>query len=96
MSRAGVISFNVDNVHPHDVASILSEEGVAIRSGHHCAQPLMKVLGINAACRVSFGVYNTFDEIQRLVDGINRVGEVFGLKNKSTVNGLQSTGGVNS
>ena len=96
VSRAGVISFNVDNVHPHDVASILSEEGVAIRSGHHCAQPLMKVLGINAACRVSFGVYNTFDEIQRLVDGINRVGEVFGLKNKSTVNGLQSTGGVNS
>jgi len=81
--RGAVISFNVDGVHPHDVASILSEEGVAIRSGHHCAQPLMSVLGIDAACRVSFGIYNTKEEIQRLIKGIQRVKEVFRLTTKA-------------
>lgn len=81
VSRQGpVISFNVDGVHPHDVASILSSVGVAIRSGHHCAQPLMKVLGINAACRVSFGIYNTKEEIDRFIEGISKVKKVFGLK----------------
>lgn len=83
--RAGVISFNVDKVHPHDVASILSEEGVAIRSGHHCAQPLMKVLGINAACRVSFGIYNTKEEVDRFIDGIKKVQQVFRLSGNQVI-----------
>ena len=86
-SRGAVIAFNVDpstssgqvGIHPHDVASILSEEGVAIRSGHHCAQPLMSVLGIDAACRVSFGVYNTKEEIDRLMEGIEKVKKIFKL-----------------
>jgi len=81
--RGSVIAFNVVGIHPHDVASILSNESVAIRSGHHCAQPLMSVLGIDAACRVSFGIYNTFEEIQRLIKGIQRVKEVFRLTTKA-------------
>ncbi|OGD96928.1 hypothetical protein A3F02_00540 [Candidatus Curtissbacteria bacterium RIFCSPHIGHO2_12_FULL_38_9b] len=75
--RGPVVSFNVANIHPHDVASILSEEGVAIRSGHHCAQPLMGVLGIDFACRASFGVYNTKEEIDWLIEGIKKVKKVF-------------------
>ena len=59
------------------MASILSEEGVAIRSGHHCAQPLMGVLGIDFACRASFGVYNTKEEIDWLIEGIKKVKKVF-------------------
>lgn len=78
--RGPVIAFNVNGIHPHDVASILSEEGVAIRSGHHCAQPLMSVLGIDAACRVSFGVYNTKEEVDRLMRGIEKVKKVFKLE----------------
>src|SRR3989338_11030292 len=89
--RGGVIAFNVDpstssgqvGIHPHDVASILSDEGIAIRSGHHCAQPLMSVLGIDAACRASFGIYNTKEEIQRLIKGIHKVKEVFRLTTKA-------------
>lgn len=77
--RGPVIPFNVSSVHPHDVASILSREAVAIRSGHHCAQPLMNVLGAGAVCRVSFGVYNTEEEVIRFINGINKVKEVFDL-----------------
>lgn len=65
--RFGVVSFNVEDVHPHDVASIVDGEGVAIRAGHHCAQPLMKYLGINACCRASLGVYNNKQDIDALV-----------------------------
>ena len=75
--RGAVVAFNVNGIHPHDVASILSDEGVAIRSGHHCAQPLMSVLGIDAACRVSFGIYNTKEEVDRLMAGIKEVKKVF-------------------
>ena len=75
--RAPVIAFNVDGIHPHDVASILNEEGVAVRSGHHCAQPLMKVLKQAAVCRVSFGIYNTKEEVDRLIVGIEKVKKVF-------------------
>lgn len=77
--RGPVVAFNVDGIHPHDVASILSEEGVAIRSGHHCAQPLMKVLGVDAVCRVSFGIYNTREEVDRLMKGIEKVKKIFRL-----------------
>jgi cysteine desulfurase/selenocysteine lyase len=76
--RAGIISFNLDGVHPHDVAQILDLEGVAIRAGHHCCQPLMQRLGVAATNRASFYLYTVRDEIDRLVDGLHRVREVFG------------------
>ena len=80
--RGGVVAFNVDGIHAHDVASILDGEGIAIRSGHHCAQPLMEFLGIKSAARASFYLYNTKEEVDRLVEGIGKVKEVFGLANK--------------
>jgi len=76
--RVGLVSFNVDGVHPHDVAQILDLEGVAIRAGHHCCQPLMKRLGVAATNRASFYVYTVPDEIDRLVAGLHRVKQVFG------------------
>jgi cysteine desulfurase / selenocysteine lyase len=69
-ARGGVISFNIKGLHPHDVASILDQCGVAIRAGHHCAMPLMGVLGVNGTCRASFYVYNTMDEINVLLEAI--------------------------
>jgi cysteine desulfurase / selenocysteine lyase len=71
--KSGAISFNIKGVHPHDVSSILDSYGVAIRAGHHCAQPLMKYLGLNSTCRVSFYFYNTKDDIDRFIDGIKNV-----------------------
>lgn len=76
--RAGVLSFVVDNVHPHDLGTILDREGIAIRTGHHCAQPVMERFGVPATARASFGVYNTRDEIDALVSGIRRAHEVMG------------------
>ncbi len=75
--RAGVISFVVEGVHPHDVGTILDQEGIAIRTGHHCSQPVMERFGIPATARASFAVYNTFEEIDVLVRGIGKVREVF-------------------
>ena len=71
--RCGVISFNVKDAHPHDVASILDASGVAIRAGHHCAQPLMHYLGIHAACRASFYFYNTREEVDTFIDSLKTV-----------------------
>lgn len=71
--RCGVISFNVNEVHPHDVATILNEDGVAIRAGHHCAQPLMRYLGINAACRLSLYLYNTKEDIDAFLESVKKV-----------------------
>jgi len=76
-ARGGVVSFSLDNVHPHDIASILDVEGIAIRSGHHCAQPLMERLGVPATARASFYVYNSPDDVDRLVAGLRKVQEVF-------------------
>ena len=73
----GVVSFNVCTVHPHDVASILDMDGVAIRAGHHCAQPLLDFLGIDSCCRVSFAFYNDSSDIDRLIDGLNHVWSMF-------------------
>jgi cysteine desulfurase/selenocysteine lyase len=73
-----VISFNVAGVHPHDLAGILDEEGIAVRSGHHCAQPLMARLGMDNTARASFYLYNTEDEIDRLVEGIQKAQRIFG------------------
>ena len=77
--KTGIIAFNVKDVHPHDVATILDAEGVAIRAGHHCAQPLMKYLGQNATCRASFYLYNTKDDVDRWVEALKKVRQVMHL-----------------
>lgn len=77
--RAGIITFSVDGVHPHDVAEILGREGVCVRAGHHCAQPLMERLGINASTRASIGVHTTERDIDQLVYGLGEVNRIFGL-----------------
>lgn len=71
--RCGVISFNVDEVHPHDVSSILDADGIAIRAGHHCAQPLMRYLNVNATCRASLYFYNTREDIDRFLASLQKV-----------------------
>ena len=76
--KAGVLSFVIEGVHPHDIGTILDQEGIAIRTGHHCAQPVMERFGIDATARASFGLYNTKEEIDALVKGIKKVQEVFG------------------
>ena len=75
--RVGVLSFNVGDVHAHDVGTILDQEGIAVRAGHHCAQPLMQHYGVPATTRVSFAAYNTRAEIDGLVAGLKRVLEIF-------------------
>lgn len=75
---AGIVSFAVEGVHPHDVGTILDEGRVAIRAGHHCAQPLMEALGVDATARASFGVYNGPQDIEALVRGVARVTRIFG------------------
>ena len=75
---AGIVSFAVEGVHPHDVGTILDESRVAIRAGHHCAQPLMAELGVDATARASFGVYNGRRDVEALVRGIERVTRIFG------------------
>jgi len=75
--RAGIVSFNVDDIHPHDIAQILDMEAVAIRAGHHCCQPLMRKLGVVATNRASFYLYTTVEEIDRLVAGLHRARQVF-------------------
>ncbi|MBI5859677.1 MAG: cysteine desulfurase [Nitrosarchaeum sp.] len=77
--RGGVISFNFADVHPHDVAQIIDEEGIAIRSGHHCAQVLMERLNVAATSRASFYVYNTKEEVDSLIDSLNKVARIFKL-----------------
>jgi len=75
---AGIVSFALEGVHPHDIGTILDENRVAVRAGHHCAQPLMEALGVDATARASFGVYNRRRDIAALVDGIERVRKIFG------------------
>jgi cysteine desulfurase/selenocysteine lyase len=76
--RGGAAAFNLDGVHPHDVSEILGREGVCIRAGHHCAQPLMRRLGVSATSRASFAVHTTRDDVDRLVDALGSVRSVFG------------------
>jgi cysteine desulfurase / selenocysteine lyase len=76
--RSGVVSFTLADVHPHDLATILDSEGVAIRAGHHCAQPLMKRLGVGSTARASFYLYNTPADVDRLVEGLERARGLFG------------------
>ncbi len=75
--KAGVLSFVMENVHPHDVGTILDQEGVAVRTGHHCAQPVMERFGVPATVRASFALYNTREEVDALVKGLHKVKEVF-------------------
>ncbi|WP_246524834.1 cysteine desulfurase [Sphingobium phenoxybenzoativorans] len=74
----GILSFEIEGVHPHDAGTILDEEGVAIRAGHHCAQPLMRHLGVEATARASFGIYSDESDVAALVRGIERVRKIFG------------------
>ncbi|HBI73122.1 MAG TPA: cysteine desulfurase, partial [Lachnospiraceae bacterium] len=68
--KAGILSFNVEDVHPHDVATILDAYGVAIRAGHHCAEPLMRYMAVNATCRASFYFYNTKEDVDQLAEAL--------------------------
>lgn len=75
--RGGIISFDIEGVHPHDVASVFDSHGVAIRSGNHCAQPLMRYMGINATCRASFYFYNTKEDVDKLIEATKKTYEMF-------------------
>ena len=75
---AGIVSFAVEGVHPHDIGTILDDEGVAIRAGHHCAQPLMQVLGVPATARASFAAFSDSSDIEALVKGLHKVQRIFG------------------
>ncbi|MEC2309631.1 cysteine desulfurase SufS [Bacillus atrophaeus] len=75
--RAGLVTFNLEDVHPHDVATVLDSEGIAVRAGHHCAQPLMKWLDVSATARASFYLYNTEEEIDKLAEALQKTKEYF-------------------
>jgi cysteine desulfurase/selenocysteine lyase len=77
--RGGVISFNFADIHPHDVAQIIDEEGIAVRSGHHCAQVLMEKLDVAATSRASFYIYNTKADVDALVNSLENVSRIFKL-----------------
>ncbi len=78
-ARGALTAFSLEGTHPHDVAEIVARDGVCIRAGHHCAQPLMKLLGVGATSRASFAVHNSRDDVDRLIDGLHRVREIFQL-----------------
>jgi cysteine desulfurase/selenocysteine lyase len=75
--RGGVLSFNLHDVHAHDVAAVLDRQGVAVRAGHHCCQPLMEILGAPATARASFYLYTTTEEVDQLVHGLKKCKEIF-------------------
>jgi cysteine desulfurase/selenocysteine lyase len=77
--RGSVAAFAIEGVHPHDVAEIIGREGVCVRAGHHCAQPLMRRLGVSATSRASFAVHSTHEEVDRLIDALGTVRDVFSL-----------------
>jgi cysteine desulfurase/selenocysteine lyase len=78
-ARGALVSFALDGAHPHDVSEILGREGVCVRAGHHCAKPLMRLLGAPATSRASFAVHNTRADVDRLVEGLGRVRDVLRL-----------------
>jgi cysteine desulfurase/selenocysteine lyase len=77
--RGGAISFAIEGLHPHDLAELLGRDGVCIRAGHHCAQPLMRHLGVPATARASFHVYNNRQDVDRLIDALHTARKVFQL-----------------
>ncbi|GIU68165.1 MAG: cysteine desulfurase [Candidatus Pacearchaeota archaeon] len=76
-NSSGILSFNLEGIHPHDVASLLDEQGIAIRAGHHCNMPLMKILGVPGTCRISFYLYNTFEDIDALISTLKKIKDKF-------------------
>jgi cysteine desulfurase/selenocysteine lyase len=76
-NRGAVISFTVDGIHPHDVGQVLDQHGIAVRTGHHCAWPLMKKFGVTGTVRASFYIYNTFEDVDVLIQGIKSAQEYF-------------------
>jgi cysteine desulfurase/selenocysteine lyase len=74
---AGILSFTMKAAHPHDIGTILDQDGIAIRTGHHCAQPVMDFMDIPATARASFGLYNTKQDVDRLIDGLHKVNRIF-------------------
>jgi cysteine desulfurase/selenocysteine lyase len=76
--RGGVAAFSLGEIHPHDIASLLDQRGIAIRAGHHCCQPIMDYYDVPALARASFYIYNTEADVDRLIDGLHFVREVFG------------------
>ncbi|MGB0121774.1 MAG: aminotransferase class V-fold PLP-dependent enzyme, partial [Solirubrobacterales bacterium] len=79
VDREAILSFELEGVHPHDISEILDRHGVAVRAGHHCAQILMKSLGVPATTRASFAVYNTNEETDRLIEALHDARRIFGL-----------------
>ena len=79
LNRVSVISFNLGDMHAHDVSSVFDDLGVCVRSGNHCAQPLMGVLGISSCVRLSFGIYNTKDDVDKFMTALQKAKKVFGL-----------------
>jgi len=79
--KGAILSFTIDNIHPNDIGMILDQHSVAIRSGHHCAQPFMKKLNLNATARVSFGIYNTKDDVDSFIDAIKETKKFFNMEN---------------
>jgi cysteine desulfurase/selenocysteine lyase len=77
--RGGAISFSYKTIHPHDLAQVLDQEGVCIRAGHHCAQPLMRVLGVPATARASFYVYNRLQDVDALIEALGKADAIFGV-----------------
>ena len=76
-NKGAIISFTMSNAHPSDIATLFDQEGIAIRSGHHCTQPLMNKIGISQTARISFGLYNTMEDIDILIQSINKVNDFF-------------------
>ena len=76
-NHSSVISFNIKGVHPHDVASILDSNGVCVRSGNHCAQPLLRYLGMDSTCRASFSIYNTKEDVDNLIEALKKAYKMF-------------------
>ena len=79
-NKAGVIAFTIKGIHPHDIATILDEDGVAIRAGHHCCQIFHEKMNLTATARASIGIYNTKDDLDKLNEGINNCKKIFDLK----------------
>ena len=79
-NKGGVLAFTIEGVHPHDIATILDEDGVAIRAGHHCCQILHDKLGISASARASIGIYNTKEDFDQLNESINKCKKIFEIK----------------
>ena len=75
--KGAIVSFTVDGLHPHDIATIIDRSGIAVRAGHHCAQPLMDRLGVTATCRASFAMYNTLAEVDALAAALTKAHDLF-------------------